>query len=141
VSIRAASDRRREEAPRLIIRDNRIDTPRAERLTLRGERTDDTALQETFTALVSRTNAILRAKYLFKHGLARANVGFELTVLSDGEKAIQFFRRQGKYAASATHSLTGSHKTKRFAKNRYLGYVIRRTKMSTVKGLGIGVLY
>jgi CheY-like chemotaxis protein len=43
--------------------------------------------------------------YLFKDALARARVSCDLTVLSDGEMAIQFFRRQGKYASSAMPDL------------------------------------
>jgi chemotaxis family two-component system response regulator Rcp1 len=38
--------------------------------------------------------------YLFKNALERANVKCELIVLSDGGMAMEFVRRQGKYAAS-----------------------------------------
>ena len=38
--------------------------------------------------------------FLLRDGLERAQVSCELIVLSDGEMALQFFRRQGKYLAS-----------------------------------------
>jgi CheY-like chemotaxis protein len=43
--------------------------------------------------------------YLLKNALAHAKVNCELTVLSNGEMAMQFFQRQGKYATSAMPDL------------------------------------
>ena len=58
---------------------------------------------ERFTILLVEDNEA--DVYLFKDALARAKVNCDLTVLSDGEMAMQFFLRQGKYAASAMPDL------------------------------------
>jgi chemotaxis family two-component system response regulator Rcp1 len=43
--------------------------------------------------------------YLFQNALERAKVNCQLILLSDGEMAMQFFQRQGQYAAGAMPDL------------------------------------